>query len=842
MNIQEAREAIKQAKAKNSSYLNLSAQHGGITDKVKLTSKDFDELLPEIKQLVELIYLNLSENKINDIKSLSQLTELTRLDLNSNKINDIEILRQLTKLTTLNLSYNQISNIEALTQLTKLKELNLLRNQVSNIKSLAQLTELENLNLSQNQISDIEVLARLTKLKELLLSGNRISNIKTLSKLTELTTLYVRFNQISDIEGLGLLTELTTLNLSGNQISDFEVLKELKSLNYVDLSNNPIENPPPAIANQGIEAIRKYFEDNKRQKYEYVYETKVLIVGETETGKTTLFNKLLDPKYLPSIATEEQKDSTVGVNIKTWEFPYTNDLQKTIKANLWDFGGQEIQYTLHQYFLTKSSFYIFLISNRVGDNEKIHKADYWFKVISALGKDCPVLVILNERNDRSANTFDINKYVKQFGANLGEIEKLDVDFDKNDHRWDYLLETLKRKISNLPHIGEETAEEKKRNFKKGLPEKWIKIREELETLAATNNYIKRSIYDEICQRIGVYENPEGKKKGELLSQDLLLRFLHNLGVIINFEDALLRNYLILNPNWLTKSLYLALENKTVKDKLSGKITSRFIEELWKSKSYSDEDYLILLNLMLKDNFEIAYKVEGKEDDYVIPMLLPDVPLKYEFDTENIITLIVRFVFMPYGVFSRLVVQLNNYMDVQNVNGHEKQIVWKKGMLLDSKRGSIAEVLESDDREQAPKEIKIRAAGRSVDENKRFLSQIVNRIYQINDDWFNNNLEFDELIPCNCDVCKEIEDDADKELYSFSTIRKFLRKNIYETYCRKSAETVNLGELFDGVYNTPPTKSGDKYYFLDETQFIKEARDKVSIRQRIGTKYGKREEI
>lgn len=608
------------------------------------------------------------------------------------------------------------------------------------------------------------------------------------------------------------------------------------------LLDNPIENPPPAIVEQGIEAIRKYFEDNRRQKYEYVYETKVLIVGETETGKTTLFNKLLDPKYLPSKAAKAKKKSTVGINIKTWEFPYANNSQETIKANLWDFGGQEIQYTLHQYFLTKSSFYIFLISNRVGDNEKIHKADYWFKVISALGKDCPVLVILNERNDRSANTFDINKYVKQFGANLGEIEKIDVDFDKNDHRWDYLLETLKRKISHLPHIGEETAEEKKRNFKKGLPEKWIKIREELETLAATNNYVKRSVYEEICQRIGVYENPEGKKENEILSQDLLLRFLHNLGVIINFEDALLRNYLILNPNWLTKSLYLALEDKTVKDKLSGKITSRFIEELWKSKSYSDEDYQVLLNLMLKNNFEIAYKVEGKEDDYVIPMLLPDVPLKYEFDISNVITLIVRFVFMPYGVFSRLVVQLNNYIDVQNVNGHEKQIVWKKGMLLDSKRGSVAEVIESDDREQTPKEIKIRVAGESVDENKRFLEQIVSRIYQINDDWFNNNLEFDQYIPCICDICKKLEDDAEKELFSFTTIRKFLRKNKHEIDCRKSAETVNLGELFDGVYNTPPTKSGDKYYFLDETQFIKEARDNVSIRQRIGAKHGKREEI
>lgn len=826
MNIKQARNAIREAEARNSTMLDLSAyERDKVFDEGKLTSNDLIQLLPEIKKLTGLTTLDLSRNHISNIAFITQLSKLTTLSLMHNQINDIKPLVQLAGLTTLILKGNEISDIESLTQLT----------------------ELTTLNLSNNPINNIDVLAQLTRLTTLLLVGNEINGIKFLAQLNKLTTLYLSYNEISNIEPLAQLTELKTLNLDGNQINDIEALKDLKKLKYLNLSYNPIKNPPRAIVNQGVEAIRKYFAENEGQKREYVYETKVLIVGETETGKTTLFNKLLIPNYLPSTATGEQRKSTVGVNIKTWEFQYTKDKRKTIKANLWDFGGQEIQYTLHQYFLTKSSFYIFLISNRVGDNEKIHKADYWFKVISALGKDCPVLVILNERNDRSANTFDINKYVKQFGANLGEIEKLDVDFDKNDFRWAHLLETLKRKISNLPHIGEETAEEKKRNFKKGLPEKWIKIREELEMLAATNNYIKREVYDEICQRIGVYENREGKKKGDILSQDLLLRFLHNLGVIINFEDAFLRNYLILNPNWLTKSLYLALENKTVKEKLNGKITSRFIEELWKSKKYSDEDYQILLNLMLKDNFEIAYKVEGKEDDYVIPMLLPDVSLSYKFDTENVITLIVRFVFMPYGVFSRLVVQLNNYIDVQNVNGHEKQIVWKKGMLLDSENGSFAEVIESDDREQTPKDIRIRVAGNSIGENKLFLQHIVSRIRQINHDWFNNNLEFNELIPCICDVCKEFEDDVDKQFYSFKTLEGYLRESEYTIVCNKSVESgnlqrVNVRKLLDGVFIEYRERFGDSYYFSSETQFIREAKDNTSIRQRIGAKHGKKGEI
>ncbi len=764
MNIQQARAAIKKAKAENSTELYLSSYrvNAGF-DKEKLTSKDLIELLPEIKQL----------------------TGLTTLDLSGNQISDIAVLGQLSGLTKLNLS------------------------------------------------------------------GNQISDIAVLGQLSGLTTLYLIGNQISDITVLAQLTGLTTLYLSVNQISDIAVLKELKKLRYVYLEGNPIENPPRAIIEQGIEAIRKYFEDEENQTTEYVYEAKVLIVGETDTGKTTLFKRLLDPAYLPQKGNEKDIESTVGINIKTWSFPYTNNPEKEIKAHLWDFGGQEIQYTLHQYFLTKSSFYIFLISNRVGDNEKIHKADYWFRVISSFGEDCPVLVVLNERNDRSANTFEITKYIEQFGANLGEIEKIDVDFAKSDYKWNHLLEAIKCKISNLSHIGEETAEDKAKKIGKGLPKKWVEVRQRLEESAQENKYIKLSDYEKMCKEAGTYQKP--KKKDETTSQGVLLRFLHNLGTVINFEDAFLRNYLILDPKWLTKSLYMALEDKNIKDEQSGKFTSPQIQKLWEKKRYSTEDYQILLNLMLKDRFEIAYKVEGKQDDFVIPMLLPDIALKYDFEPGNAITLIIRFVFMPYGVFSRLIVQLNNYIEVQNVEGTEKQIVWKKGMLLKSENDAFAEVIESDDREQAQKEIKIRVAGTNVSENKRFLDQIVNRIYQINHDWFKDNLKFDEIIPCNCEVCREIKRDENKQFYTRKTLVSYLRENEEKIICAKSAEAGNLQkveirQLLDGVFVRKTNREdlfglfGDTYNFNETTQFIKDASDNVSIRQRFDAKRAKRGDI
>jgi Leucine-rich repeat (LRR) protein len=121
MNIQQAREAIKQAKAENSTELNLSSYQGsGQFDKDKLTSKDLTELLPEIKQLNGLTELYLSVNQISNIEILGQLTNLIVLDLSHNQISDLKVLGQLTILKTLYLSDNRISNIKVLGQLNGL--------------------------------------------------------------------------------------------------------------------------------------------------------------------------------------------------------------------------------------------------------------------------------------------------------------------------------------------------------------------------------------------------------------------------------------------------------------------------------------------------------------------------------------------------------------------------------------------------------------------------------------------------------------------------------------------------------------------------------------------------
>jgi hypothetical protein len=123
----------------------------------------------------EIVGLNLSGNKITEIKGLEQLKQLRKLSLHSNQITDIKGLKQLTQLQKLSLHSNQIADIKDLEQLTQLQYLNLNHNQITDIKVLGQLTQLQYLNLNHNQITDIKVLEQLTQLQELWLFGNRFS-------------------------------------------------------------------------------------------------------------------------------------------------------------------------------------------------------------------------------------------------------------------------------------------------------------------------------------------------------------------------------------------------------------------------------------------------------------------------------------------------------------------------------------------------------------------------------------------------------------------------------------------------------------------------------------------
>jgi hypothetical protein len=218
----------------------LSAAYRGITD------------LTGLEHCINLVTLDLHDNRISDISPLAGLTNLEWLDLSCNRIGDISPLAGLTKLKWLYLYTNQISNISPVANLTSLTYLFIHTNQISDISPLTNLTNLTRLLLSSNQISDISPLTNLTKLTWLYLHKNQISDISPLANLTNLIQLDLSDNQVSGIAHLSNLTNLTYLSLYSNQISNISYLANLTKLMWLYLHNNLVADIYPLAQNGGL--------------------------------------------------------------------------------------------------------------------------------------------------------------------------------------------------------------------------------------------------------------------------------------------------------------------------------------------------------------------------------------------------------------------------------------------------------------------------------------------------------------------------------------------------------------------------------------------------------------
>ncbi|WP_277157481.1 leucine-rich repeat domain-containing protein [Bifidobacterium sp. ESL0798] len=212
---------------------------------------------------------NSSTNEtIKDLTGLDQLVNLTYLDLSDNEITDITPVGNLSKLTWLNLSHNRISDISPLAGLGDGKAaVRALAGQTTTLprtRSLAsspsaligtqsdEPAALHDLNLAGNSITDTSALSGLTSLTDLDISGNQIDNVAPLSDLQNLTELNIADNKVADISPLSGLKKLTSLNLDNNQVGDVKPLAGLAGLTDLSLDGNHISDTAPLTGLSGL--------------------------------------------------------------------------------------------------------------------------------------------------------------------------------------------------------------------------------------------------------------------------------------------------------------------------------------------------------------------------------------------------------------------------------------------------------------------------------------------------------------------------------------------------------------------------------------------------------------
>jgi Leucine-rich repeat (LRR) protein len=626
--------------------------------------------IKNLEELKQLSHLNLSANQITEIKNLEELKQLSMLYLSGNEITKIKNLKELKQLSGLNLSTNQITEVENVEELKQLSELDLSENQIIEIKNLEELKQLSGLNLSANEITEIKNLEELKQLLSLDLSANEITEIKNLEELKQLLSLDLSANEITEIKNLKELKQLSSLYLSANKIIEIKSLEELKQLSSLDLSdnkinnlyplfpyferdldisensyytkgivikNNPLRKPPIKIVEQGKEKIIEWFQEAEQHGTEPLYEAKLLIVGEPRHGKSSLRKKLLDCEYkIP----DEYLEETLGVEIHPNYEVLIPESTENIKVNIWDFGGQEKQYYLHQYFLKKNAVYV-LVSDDRKDNTNF---DYWMSKLKLFtGNENEISILFNQINRTTKSTnFNPKKYEE-----LGFVfQEFHLDLSKDQERFKEFKNYIDQSILQLAHIGEEYPK-----YCKAISDK-LDEKKEKEQL----DYITIEGFEKLCDELG-YKEPKIIQKA--------LEYLDLIGKIIYYEsDHSLNHLVILNPHWLIDAIYGIITSKELEDK-KGKFTKNWLNNYLqkpqenRGKQYVKSEIDNILRLMLKNHYDICYTINDK--DYLIPLLMSNELQKNDVDFSDGLQIIFKYEIMPKGLIPRLLVRKSEYI-------------------------------------------------------------------------------------------------------------------------------------------------------------------------------------
>ena len=361
-------------------------------------------------------------------------------------------------------------------------------------------------------------------------------------------------------------------------------------------------------------------------------EVKCLIVGQGSVGKTSLVKRLITNQF----STTEEK--TEGIVISKWNIKIGDE---NIKMNTWDFGGQEIMHATHQFFLTKRSLYLLVLDSRLTQEE--NRVEYWLKIIQSFSDESPVLIVGN-KTDQHPLDIDRTGLQKKYPNILAIIETSAA----TGNGIGVLKVMIAQLVNNMPHV---------RDL---LPKAWFTIKTKLEELGHKTNFITHDDYDKLCNKNDVTDE---------ISQHTLIGFLHDLGVVLYFQDdPRLESLGILNPQWVTNGVYKIINSHTLFQN-KGVLTVSMLDEILNLPEYPRGKRLFIVDMMKK--FELCYDLEA-DKTFLVPDLLPkDEPAELYFN--GIPAFEYAYPVLPSSIITRFIVRMNQHIDVS--------FVWRTGVML-----------------------------------------------------------------------------------------------------------------------------------------------------------------
>ena len=166
-------------------------------------------------------------------------------------------------------------------------------------------------------------------------------------------------------------------------------------------------------------------------------EIKILLLGDSGVGKTSIFRKYLENKY------EGNKTATVGVDLVTKDFKYKGE---NYKIQLFDTAGQERFKGITKSYFHMSEYYfvVFDLTNKIS----LDSIPGWLELLKE-EKENPKYIILGNKDDLKKNQIpeeEINEALENLNninINGEKFLRVSAKSGKNiDYAFKYMIDVF----------------------------------------------------------------------------------------------------------------------------------------------------------------------------------------------------------------------------------------------------------------------------------------------------------------------------------------------------------------------------------------------------------------
>ncbi len=610
---------LKTRIAKNN-FHNNAAQIRSILKKMSLPELLIRENIIKKEKFLDLGNCGLNElSKEFDLFNPDDFRHLTSLNLGIDYYLDDNPVAN----TKNYFAKNRFLNVPSL-NLPGLLELQIRDCNLEMMSHLSHLKDLELLDLSFNRIHDIADLENLSRLKGLALFDNQVTKINGLESNLNLETLHLESNRIQVIENLRNNTKLKSLYVDDNMIENVRPIISLKSLKQLSVKGNPILDCPSDIwKSNDLNQIKVFFDNLKRQDIEKKIandksDVKLIILGNSNTGKTNLVHYLQTGKFLNT------RNSTHGLEVKRWTpntkiFPQLKDIQ----VSIWDFGGQEYYHDAYKLFLGSDAVYLIMWcadsdENKIAhelvlDNEKLVATEhynkiYWLDTINYF-KDAnlnmPLFLVQNK--------VDVHNHKIRISQEMHSEYFIEESFhvsikegcnDENKHAQKALTDFSSSLADALAHLAKTNAQHT--NDYKTVRNELLKL--EGKETSRFRKYVQHNLFISIADFNSVCSDLE------IVNNHFFPEWLDKGGIVLFFpDDEQLKDKIFINPSNLSKQIYALLNREVLHN------NGEFLKD---AKLDVNTDRHLIIDVM--KSLSLIYDHPAKpETHYLVPQYLPE---------------------------------------------------------------------------------------------------------------------------------------------------------------------------------------------------------------------------